>query len=179
MLIPCPPYLPPEYRIKHVTERWEKREAASLRRAVFCQEQGLFEGSDADLIDHSATTIVAVSCVFGMPEQVVGTVRIHQSQPGVWHGSRLAVHPDYRRMAALGSALIRMAVGTAHGRGAQQFLAQVQSQNVLLFQRLHWQVLEAITVCGMPHHSMQASLAHYPPCHWGEIGLVTTLRQAA
>ena len=47
-------YVPSEYLIKHATERWEHREAARLRRSVFCTEQGLFEGSDADAIDRLA-----------------------------------------------------------------------------------------------------------------------------
>lgn len=173
------PFVPTEYIIKHVTERWERREAARLRRQVFCTEQGLFDGSDADAIDRIATTIVAVSCVFGLPDQVVGTVRIHETQPGIWHGSRLAVQRDYRRSAMLGSELIRMAVSTAHGRGAHRFLAQVQAQNVALFQRLHWQSLGEISLCGRLHHNMQASLYHYPPCFIGEVGFVSTLRQAA
>lgn len=172
-------FVPSEYRIKHATERWERRDAARLRRQVFCAEQGLFDGSDADAIDRHATLIVAVSCVSGMPEQVVGTVRIHQTQTDIWQGSRLAVHADYRRSAMLGSELIRMAVSTAHGRGAQRFTAQVQAQNVPLFQRLHWQTLQEISLCGRPHHLMQASLAHYPPCFSGAVGVVSTLRQAA
>lgn len=173
------PFVPSEYLIKHVTQRWERREALRLRRSVFCTEQSLFDGSDADAIDRIATTIVALSCVSGLPEQVVGTVRIHETQPGVWHGSRLAVHADYRGIALLGSELIRMAVATAHGRGAHQFFAQVQAQNVPLFRRLHWQSLQEMTLLGKPHHLMQASLYHYPPCFVGEVGFVTTLRQAA
>ncbi len=172
-------FVPTEYIIKHITERWERREASRLRRQVFCTEQGLFDGSDADAIDRIATTIVAVSCVFGMPEQVVGTVRIHETQPGVWHGSRLAVQRDYRRSAMLGSELIRMAVSTAHGRGAHRFLAQVQAQNAPLFHRLHWQTLQECSLRDKPHHLMQASLYHYPPCFSGEVGFVSTLRAAA
>lgn len=172
-------YLPSEYIVKLVTERWEQREAARLRRAVFCAEQGLFERDDRDDIDRQATTIVAVSCVSGMPEQVVGTVRIHESEPGHWQGSRLAVHPDYRRVALLGTELIQLAVGTAHARGARRFTAQVQAQNVPLFRRLHWTSLEEIVLRGKPHHRMEADLAHYPPCSTGERGFVTTLRQAA
>ncbi len=176
MLIPSTPYIPSEYLVKLATEHWEQREAIRLRRAVFCQEQGLFGISDRDAIDGAATVIVAVSCLWGMPEQVVGTVRIHESAPGCWQGSRLAVHADYRRVAWLGSELIRLAVGTAHARGAQRFTAQVQAQNVALFQRLHWTSLEQLTLRGRPHHLMQASLEHYPPCVGG---VITTLRQAA
>jgi len=171
--------LPGEYMVKLVTERWEQREAARLRRAVFCAEQGLFDRDDRDDIDRQATTIVAVSCVFGMPEQVVGTVRIHESEPCHWQGSRLAVLGEYRRVAMLGSELIQLAVGTAHARGAVRFTAQVQAQNVPLFRRLHWTSLERIMLRGKPHHRMEADLAHYPPCTTGERGFVTTLRQAA
>jgi len=36
---PFPEFLPSEYRIKFATESWERREAAALRRLVFCDEQ--------------------------------------------------------------------------------------------------------------------------------------------
>jgi putative N-acetyltransferase (TIGR04045 family) len=173
------PALPGEYRVKLATERWEQRGAMRLRRAVFCTEQGLFDRDDYDATDRVATVIVALSCVSGMPEQVVGTVRIHEPEPGHWQGSRLAVHADYRRVALLGTELIRLAVSTAHARGAHRFTAQVQAQNVPLFRRLHWTTLEEIMLLGRPHHRMEASLAHYPPCSDGERGFVTTLRQAA
>lgn len=157
-------FLPSEYLVKPATERWERREAMRLRREVFCAEQGLFGRDDRDTADRSALLLVAVSCLSGMPEQVVGTVRLHESAPGEWQGSRLAVHRDYRRVAWLGSELIRLAVGTAHARGAWRFTAQVQAQNVPLFRRLHWHTLEEIELHGRPHHRMQANLAHYPPC---------------
>ena len=171
--------LPGEYLVKLATERWEQREAMRLRRSVFCGEQGLFERDDRDAIDRVATLIVALSCVSGMPEQVVGTVRIHEAESGHWQGSRLAVHADYRRVALLGTELIRLAVGTANARGARRFTAQVQAQNARLFHRLHWITLEEISLLGRPHHRMEASLAHYPPCGEGERGFVTILRQAA
>lgn len=161
-------HLPCEYLVKLATERWERREARHLRRAVFCTEQGLFEHDDQDPIDREALTLVGLSCVFGMPDQVVGTVRIHlaseEPDPGHWQGSRLAVHPAYRRAAGLGMALIRLAVGMAHARGATRFSARVQAQNAGLFQRLHWQTVEVVEWLGRPHHRMQADLAAYPPC---------------
>jgi putative N-acetyltransferase (TIGR04045 family) len=166
-------FLPGDYRIKHAGAAWERQACAVLRRAVFCGEQGIFEDDDADALDHIALPIAAIACVAGMPDQVVGTVRIHQGVPGQWRGSRLAVHPDYRRSAWLGSELIAHAVRTAHARGAEQFLAQVQVRNVRLFESLHWRSLQAINVEGRPHVLMQADLAHYPPCHDPLTGFVT------
>jgi len=176
-------FVPASYRIKLVTEAWERQAAAGLRRAVFCDEQRLFIGDDRDDIDARARTLVAVSCIAGMSEQVVGTVRIHEStkaeEAGLWFGSRLAVHRDYRSLAWLGSELIHLAVSTAHARGCTHFLAQVQLRNVKLFRHLHWQSLEETTLLGQPHHLMQADLAHYPPCYDGERGFFTSLRRAA
>ncbi|NKF23054.1 MSMEG_0567/Sll0786 family nitrogen starvation N-acetyltransferase [Solimonas marina] len=181
MLIASTPFVPSEYRVKLITEAWEQREAAALRVAVFCDEQGIFEHDDRDALDRSATTLVAVSCLHGMPEQVVGTVRIHQRRDDAthWQGSRLAVRPEYRRVAWLGSALIRLAVCTAHARGARCFTAHVQAANVPLFERLHWHTLETITLFGRPHHRMQADLAHYPPFAAGDWGFVAGARLAA
>lgn len=183
------PMMPPfrfvsgEYRIKHVSEAWEQAACAALRRDVFCAEQRVFEHDDADGIDQHAFAIAAVACVAGIPEQVVGTVRIHQpnavNEPGLWQGSRLAVHADYRGAAWLGSQLIIHAVSTAHARGCTRFLAQVQVQNVALFERLHWQSLRAIEVQNRPHVLMQADLDQYPPRVEDEIRFFTPLRRAA
>jgi len=170
---PASRYVPTEFRIKQATQAWERREAHALRRAVFCVEQGVFVGSDVDAIDAKAQLLVACSCVAGDCDQVVGTVRIHEAEPGVWWGSRLAVHPSFREHGLLGSTLIKLAVGMAHAQGAHQFWAHVQGQNVPLFERLNWRLESEVLLHGRPHGLMQASLAHYPPCHTPEWGHVT------
>jgi putative N-acetyltransferase (TIGR04045 family) len=175
---PFPAFLPSEYRVKFATEPWERREAAALRRQVFCVEQGIFVDDDRDAIDAAAIPLVAVSSYAVVPQEVVGTVRIHESKPGAWWGSRLAVAADYRRIGALGSALIRLAVSSAHARGCRQFFAHVQSQNALLFRRLHWQTLEEVTIHGRPHHFMQADLTRYPPIADPETGFLSLPRKA-
>jgi len=106
MLLLEPPFafLPVDYRVRVATEDWERRQCARLRRAVFCDEQKLFAGDDRDERDAVALPIAASYCVLGAPEEVVGTVRIFELEPGVWQGSRLAVHADFRRMAAAAGA---------------------------------------------------------------------------
>lgn len=172
-------FMPNEYLVKWVTQDWEREQMLRLRQAVFCEEQGVFEGNDIDDVDQIATPIVALACVGGLPDEVVGTVRIHQSEPGVWWGSRLAVAADYRKQGNLGAALIRLAVTSAHAQGCHTFLAQVQSRNVPLFRRLHWRSLQEIELHGRPHHLMQADLAWYPPYADGETGFIATGRAAA
>lgn len=161
---PAAAFAPCEFRVKLVTSAWEQAQAHRLRRAVFCVEQGLFVGDDCDAIDATARTLVALSCVGGMPDQLVGTVRIHEASPGEWWGSRLAVHAAFRRHGRLGATLVRLAVCSAHARGCRRFLAHVQSQNAPMFQRLHWALLQQEQLHGRPHHLMQADLVHYPPC---------------
>ena len=174
-----PVFLPAEYRVKFATEAWERREAAALRRQVFCEEQGIFAGDDRDDIDAIAIPLVVISSLGVAPHDVVGTVRIHEAEPGVWWGSRLAVAADYRRIGALGSSLIRLAVCAAHARGCRRFYAHVQSQNALLFRRLHWRTIEETELRGRPHHFMQADLAHYPPILDPEVGFLSLPKRAA
>jgi putative N-acetyltransferase (TIGR04045 family) len=176
---PFPAFLPAEYRVKFATEAWELREAAALRRQVFCEEQGIFTGDDRDDIDAVAIPLVAISSLGVAPHDVVGTVRIHEAEPGVWWGSRLAVAADYRRIGALGSSLIRLAVCSAHARGCRRFYAHVQSQNALLFRRLHWRTIEETELRGRPHHFMQADLAYYPPIFDPEVGFLSLPKRAA
>lgn len=169
---PIEEHVPSEYFIKLAVDPWERHEAAALRRGVFCREQRIFVADDRDPIDEIAMPLVAVACIAGQPAQVVGTVRIHEAQPRLWFGSRLAVHPLFRRVHGIGTSLIQLAVRTAHARGCDRFLAHVQSQNALLFQKLHWRALEEIDLRGRPHHLMEADLAHYPPLYKSEIGFV-------
>jgi putative N-acetyltransferase (TIGR04045 family) len=168
---PIEDHVPSEFLVKLATEAWEQRDARQLRRTVFCLEQAVFEGDDRDATDARATTLVAVACIAGVPDQVVGTVRIHEDAPGLWYGSRLAVHPGFRRLSRIGASLIRLAVGTAHARGCTTFRAHVQSQNAPMFERLHWHTLSILQLHGRPHHHMQADLSHYPPLN-GESGFI-------
>jgi putative N-acetyltransferase (TIGR04045 family) len=166
-------FVPCEFRIKWAATAWEREQAFALRRAVFCIEQGIFVGDDRDAVDEHAQTLVAVSCVGGAYDTVVGTVRIHEAEPGLWWGSRLAVHAAFRHHGRIGATLIRLAVSSAHARGCTRFLAHVQSQNVAMFEKLHWQALESEMLHGRPHSRMQADLGHYPLCNDPFTGFVT------
>lgn len=142
-----------------VASYWE------LRSAIFCQEQHLFESSDRDAQDEQAYPIAAVNhdASRGLGGQVVGVVRIVETEPGLWYGGRLGVQRDFRRHNQIGKGLIWKAVTTAHGWGCQRFLATVQIQNVRFFQRLHWDSQEELEIRGIRHHLMQADLAYYQP----------------
>jgi hypothetical protein len=52
-------------------------------------------------------------------------------------------------------------------------------QNVPLFRKLGWQLLEETSVHGRPHARMQADLGRYPPCHDPVSGFVTRTRVVA
>ena len=175
----APPFVPCEFRIKWAHGAWELDGARRLRRAVFCVEQGVFPGDDTDAIDGHAQALVAVACVGGLPDQVVGTVRIHEEAPGRWWGSRLAVHAAFRHHGRIGATLIRLAVGSAHARGCDTFLAHVQAQNVPLFEKLAWTGLTDEVLHGRPHRLMRADLSAYPPCHTPFVGHVAASRSRA
>lgn len=154
----------------------------ALRRAIFCEEQKIFRGTDRDEFDAKAIPIVCRTMLAGMEDAVVGVVRIDEREPGLWYGSRLGVAADYRSikklspgvatrsrlpgyrgMGALGAGLIFKAVTMAHALGCREFLATVQQQNARFFQRLHWEPLEEISLFGLPHVRMRADLSHYLP----------------
>ncbi len=157
------PFVPPQFGIKLASDGWERDAHFRLRRRVFCDEQRLFSGDDRDDVDDVASPIVAVDYVMGMAHRVVGTVRIAETSPGLWYGSRLAIEAEYRNVYGLGSGLVFRAVTTAHARGARTFLANVQRANVPFFRRLAWEALEDRDLFGRPHTLMRADLAAYPP----------------
>lgn len=156
-------FLSPDFIIRAAAQPWERRAVQRLRHAVFVDEQRIFKGHDRDAIDAIAMPLAAISTFAAEADRVVGTVRIHEERPRLWRGSRLAVAQSHRRLGRLGTELIRLAVGTAHGRGCERFLAEVQMQNVNLFKRLHWHPLRGVEVHGQPHMEMEADLGAYPP----------------
>jgi putative N-acetyltransferase (TIGR04045 family) len=157
------PYVSAAFRTSVAAEAWQLSAYFRLRREIFGEEQGLFADSDVDERDARAIPIVAMSEALGMPDEVIGVVRIYEDKPGLWFGGRLGVCHRYRRRGAVGAALIERAVRTAHTLGARQFLATVQLANVRYFERYHFRSLEPVDVCGKPHQLMEADLHSYPP----------------
>ncbi|MGJ7579026.1 MSMEG_0567/Sll0786 family nitrogen starvation N-acetyltransferase [Variovorax sp. RHLX14] len=169
-------YAPTGFLVREAVQQWERDGAHALRRAVFCVEQGIFLGDDRDEIDESAQLLVAMSCIGGMPDQIVGTVRIHEASPGLWWGSRLAVHAAFRNQGHLGATLIRLAVTRARAQGCGTFMAHVQAQNEALFKKLHWRTTGTLAIHGRPHVEMQPDFDFYPPCHDPVSGFVSRAR---
>ncbi|NOV20280.1 GNAT family N-acetyltransferase [Ensifer adhaerens] len=173
----------PSLQIKWATDHWENLAAFALRRRVFCDEQQLFVTDDRDDVDENAISLVAVTLNGGVPNEVVGTVRINEdnSERGTWWGSRLAVEQRYRRVGGIGigTGLIRLAVSSAHACGCTRFLANVQKQNLLLFKRLHWRSLGDFEWHGVLHYRMEADLDFYPPCAAPKVGFFSSLKGAA
>lgn len=105
----------------------------AVRRAVFVEEQGIFEDDDRDAWDEGAVKVVATS-----GDRVVGAVRLYPlDEAGLWKGDRLAVLRDARRLR-VGAPLVRFAVATAGERGGGRMIARIQARNVAFFQHLGW-----------------------------------------
>ena len=139
-----------------------------LRRSIFCREQNVFECSDRDELDAVAWPIAALQHGPPSPDadddvDLVGVVRIVETEPRLWYGGRLGVHSSFRRHNQIGKGLIWKAVTTANGWGCDRFLATVQLQNVRFFKRLHWTSIEELEIRGIRHHLMQADLSYYVP----------------
>ncbi len=156
------------YRSRDVVTRvcdapWQLAGYWKLRCDVFVREQRLFGVSDRDARDAVAYPIVALASTAGMPDEVVGVVRIYPEAPGIWYGGRLGVTHAYRRHGIVGEKLIKTAVGTARALGCQRFLATVQQANVRYFEHHRFDVLEAIEICGTPHCLMAARVEEFGP----------------
>jgi putative N-acetyltransferase (TIGR04045 family) len=139
----------------------EQRDAHfSIRRAVFVEAQGLFEGSDRDERDELAATLHAVGLV---GDEVAGAVRLYPLDgDGLWKGDRLAVLPSERALQ-LGAMLVRFAVRTAGERGGRRMIAQVQVPNVRFFERLGWsRDGDPAPMLGVEHQPMAIELSRHP-----------------
>jgi putative N-acetyltransferase (TIGR04045 family) len=156
-----PPFRSQDIAFHRAVEPWEIREYRRLRERIFCTEQRLFAETDRDEVDEHAIPLVAVARMAGVPDLVIGVVRIWQDAPASWWGGRLGTHADHRRNGIIGPGLVRLAVGTACRLGCAIFRATVQVRNVPLFERLAWKVTGETQVCGQRHALMDADLAFY------------------
>ena len=153
----------PSIETRVADEPWQFTGYWALRRAIFAREQQLFLDSDRDEHDDHAKPIVALSLHAGMPDAVVGVVRVYPVGQGRWFGGRLGVCPVYRRHGVVGEILIKTAVGTALGAGSLGFFATVQPANVRYFRRHHFEVVGGRLVCGVMHALMEARLSEFEP----------------
>jgi len=106
---------------------------------------------------------------------------IYEEKKGEWLGGRLGVAKEYRTFSkficphlfksnqisalyymSIAAGLIYRAVSLANFIGCHKFSAYVQEQNVKLFKRLHWSVIEATEMNGKTHFLMEADLDAYP-----------------
>jgi hypothetical protein len=175
-----PTYSPHDFVFKIAKSPEDLAGFFKVRRYIFCEEQGIFADDDRDMFDEKMIPIVCKTLIAGMEDSVAGVVRIDERKPGLWHGSRLGVAMDFRRirhfspgvavrnlqpcyhgLGALGAGLIYKAVSTANALGCHEFLATVQHQNARFFQRLHWEPLEEIQLHGITHVKMRADLSYY------------------
>lgn len=129
----------------------------ALRRRVFVDEQGLFDGSDLDWRDEDPRTLVLLAR--GAGGEVLGGVRLGPAEPGPdigwWQGGRLVVRPGDRRAYGTGQALVRAACALAEQAGVLRFEATVQRANVRMFTRLGWNEIRALDVAGTDHALMR------------------------
>ncbi|HEY9523519.1 MAG TPA: MSMEG_0567/Sll0786 family nitrogen starvation N-acetyltransferase [Thermopolyspora sp.] len=137
----------------------ELEQHARIRRAVFVEEQHLFEHSDQDEFDRDPTVRHVVAYAQHVP---VGTVRLYRLPEAggevLWKGDRLAVLREYRHLR-LGGPLVKYAVATAAAAGGDRMIAFVQLANVLFFRRLGWTpVGEPAPYVGVPHQQMSIDL---------------------
>jgi putative N-acetyltransferase (TIGR04045 family) len=160
---PVVPFFSPNVSAHIAGEPWQIEGYLALRRSIFVDEQRIFEGSDVDEHDAVSTPIVVIGHVAGMPDEVIGGVRIYPAGDGTWFGGRLGVAPHYRARRVVGTSLIVAAVSTARARDCTRFLATVQEANVAYFERHRFRCLHPVDVCGHPHRLMAADLEAYPP----------------
>ena len=147
-------FLRVRYFAQHRGNAEDLAECHAIRREVFCQEQGLFNGvDDTDERDPYAVHILA-----RVNGEAAGVVRCFRRSEGVWVGGRLAVRKRYR--SHLGALLVRRAVSTMEERGdVRRFFAVVQIQNLHFFEFLQWKPLGIPFLChGVLHQVMEKPL---------------------
>lgn len=141
-----------------VTTAEELEQHHRIRRAVFVDEQALFDGTDEDEFDRDPTVRHVLAYAGDVPAGTVRLYRLPGEGQGLWKGDRLAVLPEYRHLW-LGGPLVKYAVATAAAAGGTRMIAYVQLTNVSFFRRLGWSKVDApVAYVGVPHQQMSIDL---------------------
>jgi putative N-acetyltransferase (TIGR04045 family) len=147
----------PGFRIEQATGAEASNAYQRLRRDAFVHEQGLFEEDDLDDRDEDPRTVVLVAR--DRTGTIVGGVRLGPVGDGPdigwWAGGRLVVAPGARGPHGIGAVLVRGACARAEAEGVLRFEATVQARTEVLFRRLGWRRVRAVTVAGAPHVLMR------------------------
>jgi len=139
--------------------QFEKSQAFKIRKKVFVDEQGLFDGTDKDENDSDSIHLVAKK-----ENQIIGTVRVYRDRRGEdhWIGGRLAVEKEFRATNA-GSYLVREAMKRVKKKGCDVFTARIQEKNISFFLKLGWTPMGPVKDhFGHPHQKMLANLNLVP-----------------
>lgn len=142
---------PAAFMIEEAADASTVRAYQELRRAVFVDQQGLFDHSDLDERDEDPRTVVLVAR--DRSGGIVGGVRLGPASDGPdvgwWQGGRLVA------AQGAGAALVRAACARAEAAGALRFDATVQTGTHRFFQRLGWETIRPVTVAGAGHVLMR------------------------
>lgn len=151
---------------KIARSRRELQAHFAIRKAVFVDEQNVFENSDVDLHDRHGIPIVAID---EDTNEIVGAVRCYRDEGDIWIGGRLAVEREHRGRR-VGAALVKKAEAVVKQRNCRRFLAHVQVRNVPFFKLLGWRELGDPTMYhGLEHQRMETEWSVREPArpsHW-------------
>jgi putative N-acetyltransferase (TIGR04045 family) len=149
--VSSPVVAPPETVVGLCRDARERAAHFAVRRAVFVEEQAMFDGDDRDERDLDVATLHALGRVGG---RAAGAVRLYPIGGDEWKGDRLAVLREARH-GSLGARLVRFAVATAAARGGARMVAMIQLPNVAFFETLGWHTDgAAVAFHGRPHQPM-------------------------
>jgi putative N-acetyltransferase (TIGR04045 family) len=154
--VSSPAVASPELAVDLCRGARERAAHFAVRRAVFVDEQAMFDGDDRDERDLDVATLHAIGRA---GDRAAGAVRLYPIGGDEWKGDRLAVLREARH-GSLGARLVRFAVATAGARGGARMVAMIQLPNVAFFETLGWHTDGAVVAFhGRPHQPMAIGLS--------------------
>ena len=140
-----------------IEQRDPMRAALDLRRAVFCDEQGVPLEEEID--EHDTADGDAIHALAYEGSAVLGTGRFYQSRPGCAQIGRMAVGPEHRR-SGVGSAILEALMMEARRRGFERAALLAQVDAIPFYERYGYVVVgEPVMDGGIPHQPMERDLA--------------------
>jgi predicted GNAT family N-acyltransferase len=139
--------------------------AFAIRRAVFCDEQGVATEEEFDIADTDAATRHYLGFLRG---EAAGAARLRFLDARTAKIERVAVLRAHRRRG-LGAALTRRAIADAHAAGAESIVLHAQAQAESFYAALGFATRDAgFMEAGIPHVRMVfAGAARNAPCNEG------------
>ena len=142
------------FNVAIVTTDRERKDAFSVRRKVFVEEQGVPLNLELDELDQTADHFVVYTA-----DTPIGAGRIRETNVGIGKVERVCILSEYRGQH-LGKLIMQALEGHAKTKGFEKVVLNAQSYAIPFYEKIGYVITTPEFMdAGIPHRAMEKRIA--------------------